>query len=267
MDLKGKTVLITGANGGIGGALVNAVLDKGAAKVYAAARTITGVMTLSNRKSDRVVPLRLDITHPASVASAHEICQDVDVLINNAGVNRCTGLLEPTGMTGAEEEMKANFFGTLAMCRAFAPVLASRGGVLVNVCSILGLVNLPANGTYSASKAAVHSLIQGVRGELALRGVRVVGVYPGPVDTRMTAGQDLPKAAAELVAAEIMAGLENGNEDIFPDPMSQEVHGQLVKNAKGVEKAFAASIPAASCAAAADDGAEDPRPAASAQGA
>ncbi|GFO54955.1 short-chain dehydrogenase [Geomonas sp. Red276] len=266
MDLKGKTVLITGANGGIGDALVNAVLDKGAAKVYAAARTIAGVTQLSNRKSDRVVPIRLDITHPASVASAQEFCRDVDLLINNAGVNRCTSLLEPAGMTGAVEEMKVNFFGTLAMCRAFAPILASRTGVLVNVCSILGLVNLPVNGTYSASKAAVHSLVQGVRAELAPRGVRVVGVYPGPVDTRMTAGQEMPKSMPEQVAAAIVTGIVNGDEDIFPDFMSQEVRGQLLSDGKGVEKAFAASVQAASGAAAEGDEVGNP-PAIAAQGA
>lgn len=178
MDLRGKTVLVTGANGGIGGALVKALVDKGAAKVYAAARTITAVTQLSNSKAERVVPFRLDITYPSSVTLAAEHYNDVDLVINNAGVNRCTGLLEPSGVASAEEEMKVNFFGTLAMCRAFAPVLASRKGALVNVCSIFGLVNLPVNGTYSASKAAVHSLVQGVRAELAPAGVRVVGVYP-----------------------------------------------------------------------------------------
>ncbi|HJV64872.1 MAG TPA: SDR family oxidoreductase [Geomonas sp.] len=255
MDLRGKNVLVTGANGGIGAALVTALLDRGAAKVYAGARTIAAVTQLSNGKQDRVVPFRLDITYPSSVALAAEHHQDVDVLINNAGVNRCSCLLEPAGMESAEAEMKVNFFGTLAMCRAFAPVLASRKGVLVNVCSILGMVNLPVNGTYSASKAAVHSLLQGVRAELGPAGVRVVGVYPGPVDTRMTAGQEMPKATPDEVAAAILDGLEEGKEDIFPDAMSQEVYGQLVKDAKGVERGFAGSIPAPAAAAATAAGA------------
>ena len=245
MNLNGKTVLVTGANGGVGGALVKALLDKGVAKIYAAARSTASVAELVQQHAGRVVTLKLDITDTFSVAAAAEQCPDVDLLINNAGVNRCEGLMGATGMDSAREEMEVNYFGTLAMCRAFAPILASRGnGAIVNVCSIIGLVNLPVNGTYCASKAAGHSLLQGVRAELAPRGVRVVGVYPGPVETRMTAGQEMPKATPDQVAAAILAGLELDAEDIFPDPMSQGVHEQLEKNAKQVEKQFAAMIPA-----------------------
>ena len=169
----------------------------------------------------------------------------MDLLINNAGVNRCEGLMGATGMDSAREEMEVNYFGTLAMCRAFAPILASRGnGAIVNVCSIIGLVNLPLNGTYCASKAAGHSLLQGMRAELASRGIRVVGVYPGPVDTKMTAGQEMPKATPGQIADAILAGLENGDEEIFPDPMSQHVHAMLLKAPKQVEREFAAMIPA-----------------------
>ena len=243
MDLKGKIVLVTGANGGIGGALIKALLDKGVAKVYAAARTTAAVGELAHLDSNRVVAVRLDITHAASVAAAAEQCRDVDLLINNAGVNRGMWLMGPTGMESAHEEMKVNFFGTLAMCRAFVPVLADRGGVIVNVCSIIGLVNMPLNGTYCASKAAVHSLLQGLRGELAPWGIRVVGVYPGPVDTKMTAGQEMSKATPDQVAIAFLAGLENDDEDIFPDPMSQHVHATLKKDPKQVEKEFAAMIP------------------------
>ncbi|MBT0652429.1 SDR family oxidoreductase [Geomobilimonas luticola] len=244
MEIKGKIVLVTGANGGIGGALVRGLLDKGAAKVYAAARSIASVAELAQLDKERVAAIRLDITHAASVAAVAEQCGDVAMLINNAGLNRCVPLLGPTGIESAREEMEVNFFGTLAMCRAFAPVLASRGGAIVNVCSIIGLVNLPVNGTYCASKAAVHSLIQGVRAELAPRGVRVVGVYPGPVDTRMTAGQEMPKATPDQVAAAILAGIDAGDEEIFPDPMSQAVHGKLLQDPKQVEKEFATMIPA-----------------------
>ena len=241
MNLKGKIALVTGANGGVGGALVKALLDKGVAKVYAAARSTAAVAALVQQHGGRVVALKLDITDSAGVAAAAEACGDLDLLVNNAGVNKCMSLLGPTGMASAREEMEVNFFGTLAMCRAFAPILASRGsGTIVNVCSIIGLVNLPVNGTYCASKAAGHSLLQGVRAELAPRGIRVVGVYPGPVETRMTAGQEMPKATPDQVAAAILEGLELDAEDIFPDPMSQGVHEQLEKNAKEVEKQFAA---------------------------
>ncbi|MBT1071278.1 SDR family oxidoreductase [Pelotalea chapellei] len=245
MNLKDKIVLVTGANGGIGEALVKALIDKSVAKVYAATRSTAAVANLVQQHEGRVVALRLDITDASSVAAAAEQCRDLDLLINNAGVNGCESLMAPAGMESAREEMEVNFFGTLAMCRAFAPLLASRGdGAIVNVCSIIGLVNLPINGTYCASKAAVHSLLQGIRAELAPRGVRVVGVYPGPVDTRMTVGQEMSKATPEQVAAAIVAGLGNGDEDIFPDPMSLGVHAGLQKDPKRVEKEFAAMIPA-----------------------
>ena len=245
MDLKGKIVLVTGANGGIGGALIKGLLERGAAKVYAAARNTAGIAELARLNADRVAAIRLDITNAASVAAAAEQCRDIDLLINNAGVNRCVALLSHTGMESAREEMEVNFFGTLTMCRAFAPVLASGSvGVIVNVCSIIGLVNLPLNGTYCASKAAGHSLLQGMRAELASRGIRVVGVYPGPVDTKMTAGQEMPKATPGQIADAILAGLENGDEEIFPDPMSQHVHAMLLKAPKQVEREFAAMIPA-----------------------
>lgn len=244
MKLTGKVVLVTGANGGIGEALVKVLLEKEVAKVYAAARNTAAVADLVQQHAGKVIALRLDITDASSVAAAAEQCRDVDLLINNAGVNRCEGLMGSTGMESAREEMEVNYFGTLAMCRAFAPVLAARGGgAIVNICSILGQVNLPLNGTYCASKAAGHSLLQGLRAELIVRNIHVIGVYPGPVDTRMTSGQEMSKATPDQVAAAIVAGLENGTEDIFPDPMSQGVHAGLLKDPKQVEKEFAAMIP------------------------
>lgn len=244
MDLSGKVVLVTGANGGIGTALVKELLKRGVAKVYAAARSIDDVTALSHI-DERVAAFRLDITNATCVATAAEQHRDADIVINNAGLNRCMWLLGPSGMEAAREEMEVNFFGTLAVCRAFAPIMAARGrGVIANVCSVIGMVNLPVNGTYCASKAAGHSLLQGVRAELAPKGVRVVGIYPGPVDTRMTAGQEMPKATPEQVAAAIVEGLAQDAEEIFPDPMSQAVHAKLLQDPKQVEQEFAAMIPA-----------------------
>lgn len=245
MDLKGKNVLVTGASGGIGGALVKKLLEKGAGKIYAAARSTSAIAALAQQSSGKVIAVQLDITDPASVAAAAAQCRDIDLLINNAGANSCMSLLGPAGMESAREEMEVNFFGTLAMCRAFAPVLVARGkGAIVNICSIIGLVNLPLNGTYCASKAAVHSLLQGIRAELAPKGIEVLGVYPGPVDTKMTAGQEMPKATPDQVAAAILAGVENGDEYIFPDPMSQAVYPKLLKDPTQVEKEFSVMIPA-----------------------
>ena len=244
MNIKGKVVFVTGANGGIGKALVQALLDRGAEKIYAAARSTTSVSNLEAPATAKVVAVNLDITDAAQVAAAAKQCGDVDILINNAGINRCMSLMGPTGIDAARREMEVNFFGTLAMCRAFAPVLISRGGGLIaSISSIIGMVNLPVNGTYSASKAALHSMLQGIRAELSSQNIRVVGIYPGPVETRMTEGQEMPKATPVQVADAILTGIENGDEDIFPDPMSQDVHAMLLKDAKQVEKQFAGMVP------------------------
>lgn len=243
MDLSGKVVLVTGANGGIGQALVKELVERGAAMVYAGMRNIQPLADLGEYGQGRVVALRLDVTQQESVAAAAAQCQEVDLLINNAGVNHCKSLLDYDGLKSAREEISVNYLGTLAMCRAFAPALAARGGAIANVCSILGLVNLPVNGTYSASKAAGHSLLQGVRAELAPRGVKVYGIYPGPVDTRMTAGQEMPKATPDQVAGRILDGIEKGEEYIFPDPMSQEVHSGLMQAPREVERQFGAMVP------------------------
>lgn len=243
MELADKVVLVTGANGGIGWALVKELLERGASKVYAAARNVQAVAEMAEFDPGRVVALRLDVTHESSVAAAAQQCRDVDLLINNAGVNHCKSLLDPDGLASAGQEIKVNYLGTLSMCRAFAPALAARGGAIANVCSILGLVNLPVNGTYSASKAAGHSLLQGVRAELAPRGVKVYGIYPGPVDTRMTSGQEMPKATPDRVAGAILDGIERDEEYIFPDPMSREVHSGLLQAPGEVERQFRAMVP------------------------
>lgn len=239
MDIKGKVAFLTGASGGIGSALLLALLQKRAAKVYAATQTAEAAESLVKLDPVRIVPVRLDISDSEQVRAAAEQCRDVDLLINNAGVNRRMWLTGPTAMECAREEMEVNFFGTLAMCRAFASVLISRRGTMVNICSILGLVNLPLNGTYCASKAAGHSLLQGLRGELTPQGVRVIGVYPGPMDTRMTATLQTPKATPWQVAAAILAGLERGEEYIYPDPLSRDIQILLEADARHVEKSFA----------------------------
>lgn len=245
MEIKGKVVMVTGANGGIGQALVKEFLARGAGKVYAAARDESTVSPLVQMGGGRVAPLQLDILKGARIARLAGECTDVDILVNNAGINRGLWLTAPAGADAAREEMEVNFFGTLAMCRAFAPIMAHRGsGVIANVCSILGLINMPVNSTYCVSKAAGHSMIQGLRGELAAKNVKVVGIYPGPVDTRLTAGLEIPKASPEGVAKAIIDGLAAGAEDIFPDDMSREALAMILQDPKLAEREFGKMIPA-----------------------
>ena len=239
MDIKGSIALVTGANRGIGEAYANALLDRGAAKVYA------GVLDPKSMVAgDKVEVVKLDITKEADVRAAAERCADVTLLVNNAGVNFNTPLLGHGSVDNAHAEMEINYFGTLGMCRAFAPVLkANGGGTIVNMLSILGLVNLPALGSYCASKAACVSLTQGVRAELAGQGTLVVGVMPGAVDTRITAGQDIPKEKPADVAAAALDAVEAGTEDVYPGGMAQGVIQGLAADPKAVEKEFAGFLP------------------------
>ncbi len=251
MKIKDATVLVSGANGGIGTALVDELLAQGAAKVYVAVRDIREGQRLGQRYVEqgdaaRIQTLQLDITSAPSVTAAARTCADINVLINNAGVNLRTDFLAPTGPDNARTEMEVNYFGTLAMCRAFAPVLAHNAGrnaaLLVNIASILGKVNLPVIGTYSASKAAQHSLTQGLRAQLASRNIRVIGVYPGPVDTRMTAGDASPKAQPQEVARAVVTGLSGDEDELFPDGMAQELQTALLQDPKQVEQDLGASV-------------------------
>lgn len=226
MKIAGSVALVTGANRGLGKALVEALRAGGARKVYAAARNISAVA------ADSVVhPIALDITHPAQVEAAASACADINILINNAGVAHFTSALAAPTMENARTEMETNYFGTLAMCRAFAPVLKrSGGGALVNMLSVVSFFNAPMQGTYSASKAAEWSLTKAARFELRAQGTVVSGVYAGYIDTDMTVGLDAPKTSAAAIATEIIAGIESGAEEVLADERARSVYAQLRKD-------------------------------------
>jgi len=239
MKLDTKTVLVTGANRGIGAAIVRDLLKHKVGKVYAAARNIK---TLPDFGDKRVVPLALDITDSKQVADAAKQAEDVNILINNAGIATFSSIVEGQHDQIAAD-MRVNYFGTVAMMQAFAPVLQKNGqGVIANVVSVVGLAPIVSVGGYSASKAALHSATQVARTELASRNIHVAGIYPGPIDTDMARDFPMDKASPAVTAQAIVAGIIEGKDYIFPDPMSQQVGALWEQNPTALEKQFAAPM-------------------------
>lgn len=238
MNLTGTVASVSGANRGIGAAIVEALLAAGVRRVYAGMRALPAPPS----SDPRVVPVLLDITDDVRVAEVADALSDVSVLVNNAGISRGQPLVGARDPHAAAEEMRVNYFGTLAVVRAFAPVLkANGGGAIVNILSILGRVSLPAVGSYSASKAAAFSLTQGIRAELAAQGTLVVGVMPGFVDTDMTVRVNQPKMTPSAGATEIVGALQLGIEDVYPGPAA-DIAGGLMRDPKAVERSFAARL-------------------------
>ena len=221
MNVKGATALVTGANRGLGAAIAQALVDTGA-KVYGAARDNT---TITNPD---VIPVLLDVNNVNDIAYAARICGDVSIVVNNAGIGRSSTALAPDATDAAQAEMETNFFGPLRMARAFAPILRQNGGgALVNVLSVLSFVSMPQAATYSASKAAAWSLTNALRMELRRQGTLVVAVHAGFIDTDMAAGVDAEKISPQSVAAQIVAAVEAGAEEVLADPTSELVKASL----------------------------------------
>jgi NAD(P)-dependent dehydrogenase (short-subunit alcohol dehydrogenase family) len=245
MNINGTVALVTGANRGIGRAFVEALIERGAAKVYAGARDPKGLTDLVERYKGKVVPLKLDITQPADIAAATAQCGDVALLINNAGINRQAGFIASSDLAAARAEMETNYFGPLAMCRAFAPILKGNGGgAIVNMLSILARVNLPMYGSLCASKAAALSLTQGIRGELTKHGTLVVAVMPGAVDTEMERNFPPPKLPPADAARGALDAVEQGIEEAYPGDMATGMSQGLAADPKAVEKDLAKYLPA-----------------------
>lgn len=231
MRIAGSTALVTGAGRGLGATLVEALLARGAATVYAAARDPRSVI----HQDPRVVPLRLDVTDPASIRDAVGRAGDVDLLINNAGIAG-NGSLLSGDPERARAEMETNFWGPVTVLRAFAPVLARNGGgAAVNVLSVLSWLTAPATGSYSASKAAAWSLTGSARAELRGQGTRVVGVHLGYMDTDMVAALDVPKIAPADVARQTLDAIESGVEEVLADLPSERAKAALSGEPAGLE--------------------------------
>lgn len=218
MKLDNATVLITGANRGIGLAFAREALARGARKVYAAARDPVSVQL------EGVEALRLDVTRPDDVAAAAQRCRDVTLLINNAGIARVGGFLAEGSIDAAREQLETNFFGPLRLSQAFAPVLAAHGGgAILNVLSIASWINSPLLATYAATKSAAWSLTNGLRHELRAQGTQVLGMHMGFVDTDLTRGIDMPKTTPEDVVRRALDALEAGAEEVLADEITQQV--------------------------------------------
>lgn len=232
MDLTTSPALVTGANRGLGAALVAELLRRGVPRVYAAARQP------EPNDDSRVVPLRLDITDNAQIGAAASVATDVRLLVNNAGTAE---FADPFAAERAAvaREMSVNHTGTFDVIRGFAPVIeAAGGGAVVNVLTLLSFTSMPAMAGYSASKAAAHSMTQAIRPGLAVRGITVHGVYPGAIDTDMLAGIDMPKTPPHEVAAAIVDGVLAGDAEIYPDPMSRRMGELRDQDRQAFEQAF-----------------------------
>jgi NAD(P)-dependent dehydrogenase (short-subunit alcohol dehydrogenase family) len=237
MTVEGKTVLVTGANRGIGQALATEALARGAKRVYAGTR-----QPLAHPDA-RVTPLMLDVTSTAQVQAAASQAGSLDILINNAGIMLPDPLADPAAL---ERHLAVNLFGTHAMTQAFLPALVRSRGAVINLLSVIALAPLPPFPSYSISKAAAFSLTQSLRALLAGQGVKVHAVLAGPVDTDMTRGRDVPKASPESVARAIFDAVDNGEEDIFPDPASAPLADRWRSGAaKLLERQFAGLAQAA----------------------
>lgn len=223
MDIRNAVVLVTGANRGLGRALVEAFRHAGAKKIYAAARDPSSI-----EAGGVVVPLALDVTSPDSIATAARTCCDVNVLVNNAGIAQSGQLFSDEGEARARAEMEVNLFGPWRTTRAFAATLeANGGGAVVNVLSVLSWLSMPGSATYCLSKSAAWSLTNGLRNDLSAQGTQVVAVHVGLMDTDMAAGFDAPKASPKDVAEQVVRAVQDGTPEVLADQTSRMVKSSL----------------------------------------
>ena len=236
---EGKTVFISGSNRGIGKAIAVELLEQGAKKVYAGARDTSSLDNLKVKYGDKLVPVELDVTDDNSINEAAAKIKDVDILVNNAGVFATGGIFSEQAFDSLDINLKVNLWGVIKLTNAVIEQLKQPGETaIINISSVAGLANMPMAATYSVSKSAVHSLTQGMRGELVNNNVLVMGVYPGPIDTDMAKGLPMEKDSPENVAKNIVQGLIEGKNDVFPDAMSNQVGALYAENPKSVEDNF-----------------------------
>jgi len=225
MRIAGSVALVTGANRGLGQVYARELVSRGAARIYGAARNAAAVT------EPGVTPIQLDITDPDRVAQVAEECPDVSLLVNNAGILKYSTFLDAPDLDSAHAEMETNYFGTLRMCRAFAPVLkANGGGAIVNMLSVTSFYTNPFNASYGASKAAGWSLTNGVRLELHHQGTLVVAVHAGFIDTDMAALTNAPKVSPESVAQQVFDAVEADQVEVLADERTRTIKAGLSRD-------------------------------------
>ncbi len=240
IDLQGKTVFVTGANRGIGKAIVENAVQRGAAKVYAAVRNLDSAKELVDRYGEVIVPIYFDLVDSKSIHDAATTASDADIVINNAGVLKTSNPLASDAIESLKFEIEANVSGLIRVAQAFAPVLkANGGGALVQLNSVASLKAFADFSTYSASKAASYSITQSLRDSLAEQGTHVVSVHPGPIATDMANSAGLGEIAEspKLVADAIFEAIENKEFHAFPDSMAKQVGAAYDSFAKSVVEA------------------------------
>lgn len=240
-DINHKTVLVTGANRGIGKAIVEEAIARGAAKVYAAVRNVDSAAGLVAEHGDKVVPIRVDLQDADSIAEAAKVASDVDVVVNNAGVLTTTSAVDGHAAESLKYEFDVNVFGLLRVAQAFAPVLASNGGgAFAQLNSVVSVKTFEQFATYSASKAASYAITQGLRTSLREQGTHIVSVHPGPIKTDMIEADEDLAAIAEppsLVAGAIFDAIRDGRFHAWPDSMAKEIGAAYQSFAENVVEA------------------------------
>lgn len=244
MEIANSVVLVTGANRGMGRVYVQELLKRGAAKIYVAARDTASLREVLVDGDHRLVALPLDVTDADQVAAAATVANDITLLINNAGYAEFGGAISVPSLEGARKEMEVNYFGPLALSRAFAPILAKKGGGILNMLSMLSLVTLPVAATYSASKAAGLALTRSLRAELAAQGTQVVGVLAVQTETEMGAALPEPRMTPLEVVTDALNAIEAGiNDEIAAGGQTKAIYDIFNTDPKALQAKLSTMIP------------------------